>query len=135
MSSDEANSGTQGAVDHAYNEAERSAREELEGELANLGAPTHDGLSAGDIAFDLVTRQPLFILDTVAPDLVTHYEREEFDLASYKQHGWLPVTLDDAVYECAFLGSLDDLHSFSNTYHYPAGRLARVPVELAGGDE
>lgn len=130
-----ADGGTQGAVDHDYDEAARSAQDTVYDDLANMGAPLHSDMTAGDIAFDLVTRQPLVVLDVTADDLVSYYEDEEFNLATYKQHAWLPVTPEDRVYECAFIGGIEDLHSFSNTYDYPAGRLARVPIELAGGDE
>jgi hypothetical protein len=124
-----------GAVDNDYDDAEQSAREFLEGELAALGVPQHDAIAPGDVVIDLVTRQPLYVQSISAPTVVEHYEREGFDIASYKTHPWLPVTLDDSVYECIYIGDIDGLHSFSDTYDMPGGRLARVPVELAGGEE
>jgi len=130
--------GTQGAIDNDFDQAERTPREHLEAELEDVDAATHAGLGVGDVAIDLVTRQPLMILGKSADTLVDHYEREEFDLATYKQHPFLPVQIDDTVFECAFIGGVDDLHSFSRSYDYPAGRLARVPFELAvddGGDD
>ncbi|QLH80031.1 hypothetical protein HZS55_15710 [Halosimplex rubrum] len=133
-----ADGGTQGAIDNDFGDAERTPRERLEAELDDVGAATHAGLDVGDVAIDLVTRQPLMILGKSADTLAEHYEREDFDLATYKQHPYLPVSVDDAVFECAFVGGVDDLHSFSRTYDYPAGRLARVPFELAvddGGDD
>ncbi len=58
---------------------------------------------AGSIALDLVTRQPLFVHEQVADDLVEYYEREEFDFYSYKTHPYLPVSLDDRVFEYVFI--------------------------------
>lgn len=126
----------EGAIDNSFEDAERDAREQLEDRLADLNAPTHAEMGPGDIAFDLVQRQPLLVLDKTADSLVEHFEQSDdgFCLADYKQHAWLPVRPDDPVFECVFIGSIEGLHSFSNTYDYPAGRLARVPVELAGGD-
>ena len=126
---------TDGAIDNEFDEAELSARDQLLETYASVESPTHGALTPGDIAIDMVTRQPVAVTDRVADDLAEYYDREEFDLLNYKQHPWLPVTIDDAVFECVFIGGLDDLHSFSNTYSYPAGRLARVPVELAGGGD
>jgi len=124
-----------GAVDHDYDEAEQGAREVLTERLVESEGLEHAGLQSGDIAFDLVTRQPLYVAGRVADDLAEYYEREGFDLLNYKQHKFLPVTIDDAVFECVFIGGIEDLHSFSDTYDYPAGRLARVPVYMAGGDD
>jgi hypothetical protein len=42
------------------------------------------------------------------------------------------VTDDERVYDCVFLPTGEDrVDAPSNTYAYPAGRLARVPVEQA----
>lgn len=121
---------TSGAVDHDYDEAELSTREQL---LADH--PDTAGIVPGGLAFDLVTRQLLFVRQQVADDLVEYYEREQFDLLNYKMHPYIGVTLDDAVYECVFVSdvSAEDLHGWSDTktYDYPAGRLAAVPVHEA----
>jgi len=45
------------------------------------------------------------------------------------------VTPEDTVYECVFVGGVDDLHKPGRTYDYPRGRLARVPVDLAWREE
>lgn len=124
-----------GAVDNAYSEAERDAVQTLEDALAEVDAPMHGEWSVGDVAFDLVQRQPLVVTDILADSLVEYYEAKDFDLASYKTHPWMPVRTDDAVLECVFIGTIEGLHSFSRAYAYPEGRLARLPVELAGGDE
>jgi len=126
---------TEGAIDHDFDTAERTATDQLLDALAESDAPAHDELDAGDIAIDLVTRQPLVVREVVAPSIADYYEREGFDLLNYKQHRWLPVGIDDPVYRCVFVGGIEDLHSFSNVYDYPAGRLCRVPVELAGGED
>jgi Arc/MetJ-type ribon-helix-helix transcriptional regulator len=127
--------GGDGAIDSDWEDAERSPREILEANVQEALDGTLESPVAGDVAFDLVTRQPLFVRGVAAEDLVEYYEAEEFDLASYKVHPWLPgVDLDNAVLECSFLGSIDDVHSQGKTYDYPEGRLVRIPVELAGGD-
>lgn len=123
-----------GAIDTDWDEAEQTSREQLEAALAEVETP-HSGLGPGDVAIDLVTRQPLYVVDRPADTLAEYHEVEGFDLATYKAHPWLPVSVDDAVLTCVFIGDVESLHSFSNTYDYPAGRLARVPVERAGGDE
>jgi len=118
-----------------YDEAARTPADILLDEYGATDAPTHGELSAGDVAIDLVTRQALVVRDCVADDLATYYDEHDFDLLNYKQHRWLPVGIDDPVYECVFVGDVEGLHKFSNTYDYPASRLARVPVELAGGED
>lgn len=127
-----------GAIDNGFDDATVSPTTQLQMNLADVGGRTHANLAPGDIAIDLVTRQPLYILNRTAHDLIEYYEREEFDLLSYKQHPFLPVRESDAVYECVFIGNIDDLHTSSKTYDYPAGRLARVPLErdaTNGGDD
>ena len=131
----ESDADPEGAIDRPFEEGERSPSDQLSDHVDELGAPTHEHLQVGDVAIDLITRQPLVVLDQKATTLTDYYAEEEFDLLTYKQHPWLPVRPDDAVFECAFVGGLEDLHSFSDTYDYPAGRLARVPVELAGGEQ
>lgn len=128
---------TDGAIDNEFDDAELTAREQLE--QSRPGTPTRP--TEGGIAFDLVTRQPLFIRRVVDPDLVTYYKHEEFDLYNYGVHPYLPVTTDDRVLECVFLSDItaESLGSFdsSKTYDFPEGRLAHVPVEQAwheGGD-
>jgi len=123
-----------GAIDNDFEDAEQSPRGQLEAGRLDIGAASYGGLFADDVAIDLVTRQPLRVRGRVADDLVEYYEDTGFDLYNYKQHPFLPVTLDDTVYECVFIGDIEGLHNFSKTYDYPAGRLARVPTELAGGD-
>jgi hypothetical protein len=131
----ESDSSSSGAIDNEFEDAERSSLEVLlDAEQKADGRP-HGDLKAGDVAIDLVTRQPLYIVSRVANNLPQYYGDEEFDLLTYKQHLYLPVGIDDAVFECVFIGGLDDLHSFSKTYDYPAGRLARVPVEVATEDK
>lgn len=121
---------TDGAIDADWDDAERTYDE--------LVADALDGIEtepiSGGVAIDLVTRQTLFVRGVAADSLAEYYEAEGFDLATYKQHVWLPVRADDTVYECVFVGGLDDLHTAGKTYDYPRGRLARVPVELAWRD-
>jgi len=130
-----ADGGTQGAVDHDYDEAARDSAAVLADTVADTAGDEHALLKGGDVAIDLVTRQPLYVVARVADDLVEYYDEEDFDLLTYKQHTYLPVRRDDPVFKCVFIGGLDDLHSFSDTYDYPAGRLARVPIEIAGGED
>jgi len=90
---------------------------------------------AGGIAIDLLTRQPLLVRQQVADTLAEYHREEGFDLATYKQHPWLPVRADDAVYECYYINelTLDGLDDWGSTrdYDFPRGRLAHVPVEMA----
>ena len=121
-----------GAIDNTFDDAERDAREQL----AESAAEHVRDLSAGDIAIDLVTRQPLFVVGVSAETLPAYYDREGFDLLNYKSHPYLPVRMDDRVLECVFVPrKVEGVHNTGKTYDYPAGRLARVPIERAGGDE
>lgn len=119
-----------GAVDHEFDESERSYEEQVAAALEDVQTEP----MAGGVAIDLVTRQPLFIRSKKADTLAEYYEAEEFDLATYKQHAFLPVRADDAVFECVFIGDIDGLHGSRKTYDYPRGRLATVPVDMAWRD-
>lgn len=123
----------EGAVDNDFDESEVSAREQLLADQPDMTDPV-----AGGLAFDLVTRQLLFVRRVVADDLAEYYDQEGFDLLNYNEHAYLPVTVDDAVFECVFIAdvSADDLDSFGSakTYDYPRGRLAAVPVQEAWSD-
>lgn len=121
-----------GAIDNDWDDAERSAREQLEAELEG----TQTEPLEGGVAIDLVTRQPLFIRRVVADSVVEYFEDEDFDLASYKSHPYLPVTLDDTVFECVYIsGNPEQAHNVGNTYDFPRGRLMAVPVQEAWSDE
>lgn len=126
--------GTEGAVDHSFDAAERPTREVLQEEVADVRTAT----LPGSVALDLVTRQLLLVRRESYPDLAAHYEAEGYSLLSYGVHPYLPVTVDDAVYECVYLSdtSVESLANFgeAKTYDFPAGRLAHVPVEEAWGD-
>lgn len=94
--------------------------------------PDTANLVQGGLAFDLVTRQLLFVRRQVAAELSSYYEAEGFDLFNYKMHPYLPVDIDDRVFECVFLSdakaeTLADWGS-AKTYDFPEGRLAVVPV-------
>ena len=120
-----------GAIDNSFDDAERDAREQL----AESAAEHQRDLQKGDIAIDLVTRQPLFVVGVSAETLPAYYDREGFDLLNYKSHPYLPVRMDDRVLECVFVPrKVESVHSMGKSYDYPAGRLARVPIERAGGD-
>lgn len=133
MPDDTTTDATQGAIDHDFGEAERDAREHLADALAEYHRTEP---MAGGVALDLVTRQPLFVRRRVADDLAEYYEAEGFDLLTYKMHPYLPVDVDDAVYECVFVPrSAEKAHSVGKTYDYPAGRLMHLPVETAWLEE
>jgi hypothetical protein len=119
-----------GAIDSEFSDAERTADEVLSAAVANL--PTEPAV--GGVVFDLVTQQPLYVLGIAAETVVEHYEREGFDLLSYKTHPYLPVRRDDTVYECCYIGTPENVHKPGKTYDLPRGRLMTVPVELAGDD-
>jgi hypothetical protein len=68
-----ADGGTEGAIDNEFDEAEQSPRAQLEAGRLDIGAASYDGMVAGDVAIDLVTRQPLRVRGCVADDLVEYY--------------------------------------------------------------
>lgn len=124
-----------GAIDNDFDEAEKPPAERLAESFKDTvgDIPTHRDLEGGDLAIDLVTRQVLLIRGRAADTIVDYYDEQDFDLAGYKQHPWLPVRSDDPVFECIFVTSTaESLHSGGKTYDYPAGRLARIPTELQG---
>lgn len=116
-----------GAVDNDYDDAVE----------LGVGDDVATEPMAGGVALDLVTRQPLFVRRRVADDLREYYEAEGFDLLSYKTHPYLPVTVDDPVFECVFVSrSAEGAHNPGKTYDFPRGRLMHLPVEQAWmGDE
>lgn len=118
-----------GAIDNDFDDAEQSPEEQLTDAASDFG---HQHLEAGDVALDLVTRQLLYVRCEVADSVIEYFDDADFDLANYNGHPYLPVTIHDTVYECVFLpASPEGLHKIKQTYDYPGGRLARVPVELA----
>lgn len=125
----------EGAVDADYDDAERPYEERLADALAGVRTEP----VPGSLAIDLVTRQLLFVRRDVADTLAEYHKREGFDLATYKQHPWLPVHADDTVFECYYINnlSLESLHDLDGArdYDFPRGRLAVVPIELAWGEE
>ena len=120
----------QGAIDQDFADAERDYYEQLEDALE--GVQTEP--MAGGVAFDLVTRQPLFIREKKADTLAEYYNEEGFDLATYNEHPFLPVRPDDAAFECVFIEGPKGGHSPGSTYDYPRGRLMTAPVDLAWRD-
>ena len=121
----------EGAIDSTFDEAERDPKEVL----AEAAAGHQRDLEAGDVAIDLVTRQPLFVTGIAASSLPAYYDVEEFDLLNYKVHPYLPVRMDDRVLNCVFVPrKVEGVHKMGKEYAYPEGRLARVPIERAGGD-
>lgn len=121
-----------GAIDHTFDESALSTMEEMDASVADLDTQ----LEAGAVALDLVTRQPLFIRRKTADTLVEYYEREDFDLYSYKMHPYLPVRKTDSVFECVFIGhDPQQAHNVNKTYDFPASRLMKVPLAEAWDDE
>jgi len=125
---------SEGAVDHDYDDGLQDARRAIQQGIADREGQAHDALAAGDVAIDLVKRQPVYVIGRVAEDCVEYYEQVGMDLVNYKVHPYLGVTPDDAVFDVVYIGGLEDLHRFSDTYAMPETRLARVPVEIAWGD-
>jgi hypothetical protein len=126
-----ATDGGEGAIDAGFEDAERSYEEQLADALEGINTEP----MAGGIVIDLVTRQPMFVREKVADDLAEYYDEEDFDLATYKGHPYLPVRPDDAVYDCVFISrSVEDAHNAGKTYAYPRGRLMVVPVDEAWRD-
>jgi len=116
-----------GAVDNDFDDAATEAEESLRSNIAAYPA----GIEPGDIVIDLVEGRPLYVRERKGT-AVEVFEREAFDLTTYKAHPWLPVTPHDDVFECVFLPTKPaDIPSSKGdkTYSYPRGRLARVAVE------
>lgn len=116
-----------GAVDNDFDDAATDAEAQLRKNIAEFPA----GIKRGDIVIDLVEGRPLYVRERKGT-AVDVFEREAFDLTTYKAHPWLPIGPHDDVFECVFLPTKpSDIPSKkkSNTYSYPRGRLARVPVE------
>jgi len=121
----------EGAIDNSFNEAERDPKEVL----AEAAAEHRREIGKGDVCIDLVTRQPLYVTGIVATSLPVYYGAEGLDLLNYKAHPYLPVRMDDRVLNCVFVPrSVEGVHNAGKKYAYPEGRLARVPIERAGGD-
>lgn len=121
-----------GAIDNDWEDSELSTEASM---LAAIEDLDHE-LSAGDVAIDLVTRQPLYLHEQVADDLAEYKEENDFDLFSYKTHPYLPVRLDDRVFECVFVtNDPSQAHNAGKTYDYPEGRLMKLPLAEAWNDE
>jgi len=116
-----------GAVDHGFDDAASDAEESLQKHIADYPST----IKPGDVVIDLVQRRPLYVVERKGT-AVDVFERESFDLTTYKAHPWLPITPTDDVFECVFLPTKPtDLPTSkkTSTYDYPRGRLARVAVE------
>lgn len=118
---------TDGAIDNDFDDAEASTREQMLADQPEMNAPVSGGL-----AIDLVTRQLLFVRQAVADDLASYNDDEDFDLLNYGPHAYLPVTIDDTVFECVYVDDvgMQDIDGMASkkTYDFPGGRLAAVPV-------
>lgn len=116
-----------GAVDHDYDDHATDAEAALSKNIEAYPA----AIEPGDVAIDLVEGRPLYVVERKGT-AIDVFERESFDLTTYKAHPWLPITPHDTVFECVFLPTNPkNLPSKkkSQTYSYPRGRLARVAVE------
>lgn len=123
-----------GAIDNEFTDAERPPDERL----FDAAAGYTRELSTGDVAVDLVTGQPVYVIAHVSTSVVDFLETEEFDLLTYKYHPYLPITAGDPVFECVFIptNAQDLIHpdKSTSTYDFPRGRLARVAIEdVTGG--
>lgn len=118
-----------GAVDNSYDDGERSAREILADNIVDY---PHE-IRPGDVVIDQVKQRPLYVRRKVANTAFEYFDNQDFDLTTYNAHPFLPITPDDTIFECVFLPTtvegLPSEQGDGNTYDYPAGRLARVPVE------
>lgn len=121
-----------GAIDNDFDAAEQSYDEQVDAALEGVRTE----VVPGSVAFDIVTRQPVFVRQQVADDLEAYYEENGFDLQTYKMHPFLPgVDADNAAFECVFLpSSVEQTHKPGKTYDYPVGRLVPMPVEMAWND-
>lgn len=98
---------------------------------------THPDIRPGDVVYDLGQdgNPKMQVMEVLAEDLDEYREREDFDLADYKNHPHLPVRGDDRVFGCVYVPDDPGAEpsSGNNPYPLPAGRLARAPVEMGDG--
>lgn len=118
-----------GAIDREFDDAEVPYRERVAAALADVPTTPLEG----GIAIDIVTRQPMYVRQQVAETCAEYYEREGFDLVTYKMHPWLPgIGAENAVYEAVYLdGNPENAHKVGKTYDFPSARLMAVPVPMA----
>jgi len=118
-----------GAIDNDFAANEREARDQIESKLGEYNR----GVEGFGVAIDLVYHRPVFVRRQVAPSCVAYWEDgKDFDITTYKAHPYLPITPDDAVFECVYIPTKpgDIRHDAGDrTYDFPTGRLARVPLE------
>ena len=92
---------------------------------------THGDIQIGDPVYDLAGGgAKMLVVDRLADSLEEHREQADYDIGSYKSHPHLPVREDDAVFKCVFLPDQPGSEP-GKSYDFPAGRLARAPVEAA----
>jgi hypothetical protein len=129
MSNKPASGEPTGAIDNDFAANEREARDQITAALADHNR----AVEPGDFAIDLVYHRPVFVNDDVAETCVAYWkDGEDFDLTTYKAHPYLPITVDDTVFECVYVPTKpgDVRHEPADkTYDFPSGRLMRVPVE------
>jgi hypothetical protein len=97
---------------------------------------THADIQVGDVVYDLAgDGAKLVIVDRLADSIEEHRAQEgvDYDIGSYKSHPHLPVRESDPVFECVFVPDTPG-GTPSKTYDFPAGRLARAPIEAADED-
>lgn len=105
-----------GAIDNDWAASERSTEAVMTAAVEDLD---HE-LSAGSVAIDLVE----------------YNEANDFDLFSYKSHPYLPVRLDDRVFQCVFVThDPQQAHNSGKTYSFPEDRLMKIPLSEAWDDE
>lgn len=123
---------TDGAIDADWGENERDYAEQVADALEDVRTEP----MAGAPAIDIVTRQTVFVRDVVADSLAEYYEREGFDLYTYKMHPWLPgISVDNSVYECVYLdANPQNAHKVGKTYDFPEARIMHYPAEMAWND-
>ena len=119
----------QGAIDADFDDAEISYEQRVASALEDVQTEPVEG----GVAIDIVTRQAVFVRQCTYDTLEAHYEAENYDLATYKMHPFLPgVDVDNAVYECVYIdGNPSEAHKQSKTYDFPEGRLMHLPVEMS----
>ena len=123
---------TDGAIDADWSDAERDYHDHVDDALE--GVPTWP--VEGGIVIDIVTRQAMFVRKQVADSCAEYYEKEGFDLVTYKMHPWLPgIGPENPVYECSYIdGNPQNVHKQGKTYDFPAARLMALPVDLSWRD-
>jgi hypothetical protein len=121
-----------GAIDNDFDDAEGPPAAQMADELEEErdGAPVTP--TAGDVAVDLLTHQPVYIEVDYEQNVVQYYDETGFNLMAHKANAYLQIQPTDLVVGAVYIGSdPQSLHKPGKIYPMPVSRLARIPTENA----